>query len=187
MHPEALGGIDRAADDFRAFGEIAVEWGLKVGFEALAWGRHVNDHRDAWEIVHHADRHAVGLVLDSFHTLARKIYPETIRRIPGEKVFYVQLADAPLIEMDLLYRLRHFRDMLGEGDLDVLSFMRAVSATGYDGLVSLEIFNGQFRASSSRGLARDGHRSLVALLDDVQKSKPGAVLPDEFEPASEWA
>jgi 4-hydroxyphenylpyruvate dioxygenase len=69
--------------------------GLRVGFEALAWGRHVNDHRDAWEVVRRADHPIVGLILDSFHTLARKIDPVTIRRIPGDKIFFVQLADAP--------------------------------------------------------------------------------------------
>ncbi len=67
-----------------------------------AWGKHINDHRDAWEIVRRADHSNVGLILDSFHTLSRKIDPATIRSIPGDKIFFVQLADAPLIEMDLL-------------------------------------------------------------------------------------
>jgi hypothetical protein len=49
--PAALGGIDRAADDLRELGERAASRGLRVGFEALAWGRHVRDYRDAWEIV----------------------------------------------------------------------------------------------------------------------------------------
>jgi 4-hydroxyphenylpyruvate dioxygenase len=172
VHPEALGGIDRAADDFRELGAIAAERGLRVGYEALAWGRHVNDHRDAWEIVRRADHPNIGLMLDSFHTLARKIDPNTIRRIPRDKIFFVQLADAPQIEMDLLYWSRHFRSMPGEGDLAVTEFMRAVAATGYDGPISLEIFNDQFRGGRPEGLARDGYRSLVALMDDVRRSEP---------------
>lgn len=176
VHPEALGGIDRAADDFAELGEIAAGRGLKVGFEALAWGRHVNDHRDAWEVVRRADHPSVGLILDSFHTLARGIDPDTIRRVPGDRIFFVQLADAPLIEMDLLYWSRHFRNMPGEGDLDVTGFMRAVAATGYDGPVSLEIFNDQFRGGRPKTIARDGYRSIVALLDDVQRQESGADL-----------
>ena len=172
-HPQALGGIDRAAADFHALGERAAARGLRVGFEALAWGRHVNDHRDAWEIVRRADHRNVGLILDSFHTLARRIDPETIRRIPGDKIFFVQLADAPAIEMDLLYWSRHFRNMPGEGDLDVTGFLRAVLATGYGGPISLEIFNDQFRGGSPRTIAQDGHRSLLALLDDVTRAAPG--------------
>ncbi|KJZ18511.1 bifunctional sugar phosphate isomerase/epimerase/4-hydroxyphenylpyruvate dioxygenase family protein [Loktanella sp. S4079] len=172
VHPNAVGGIDRAADDFAALGELAAAQNLRVGFEALAWGRHVNDHRDAWEIVRRADHPNIGIILDSFHSLARKIDPDTIRRIPSDKIFFVQLADAPLIDMDLLYWSRHFRNMPGEGDLPVTDFMRAVAATGYDGPISLEIFNDQFRGGRPSGLARDGYRSLVALMDDVQRAEP---------------
>ncbi len=149
-HASSLGGIDRAAADFNELGEIAKDRGIRVGYEALAWGKHINDHRDAWEIVRRADHSNVGLILDSFHTLSRKIDPATIRSIPGDKIFFVQLADAPLIEMDLLYWSRHFRNMPGEGDLNVQGFMQAVMATGYSGPVSLEIFNDQFRGGSSK-------------------------------------
>lgn len=183
VHPAAMGGIDRAAADFHALGEIAAARGLRVGFEALAWGRHVFDHRDAWEVVRRADHPAVGLILDSFHTLARGIDPETIRRIPAERIFFVQLADAPAIAMDLLYLSRHFRTMPGEGDLDVTGFMRAVAATGYAGPLSLEIFNDQFRGGLPRLVAEDGHRSLVALIDGVRRAEPAlAVDLADFPP-----
>lgn len=175
-HPEALGGIDRAAADFYELGERAAKRGLRVGYEALAWGRYVNDHRDAWEIVRRADHKNVGLILDSFHTLARKIDPDTIRRIPGDKIFFVHFADAPAIEMDLLYWSRHFRNMPGEGDLDMIKFTRAVMATGYSGPISLEIFNDQFRGGRPKSIAKDGYRSLVALMDDVNRVEPTLAL-----------
>lgn len=176
VHPASLGGIDRAAEDFHALGERAAKRGLRVGFEALAWGTHVNDHRDAWEVVRRADHDNIGLILDSFHTLARKIDPDTIRRIPGDKIFFVQLADAPLIDMDLLYWSRHFRNMPGEGDLPVTDFMRAVMAAGYSGPISLEIFNDQFRGGSPKTIAKDGLRSLVSLMDDVRRLEPSAKI-----------
>ncbi|GGE53485.1 3-keto-5-aminohexanoate cleavage protein [Primorskyibacter flagellatus] len=174
VHPQALGGIDRAAADFAELGVRAAARGLRVGYEALAWGRHVNDHRDAWEIVRRADHPSVGLILDSFHTLGRGIDPDTIRRIPGDRIFFVQLADAPAIEMDPLYWSRHFRNMPGEGDLAVTDFMRAVMATGYDGPISLEIFNDQFRGGSPGTIAQDGHRSLIALMDEVRRAEPAS-------------
>ena len=177
VHPDALGGVDRAADDFAELGALAAERGLRIGYEALAWGRHVNDHRDAWEIVRRADHPNVGLIVDSFHTLARKIDPDTIRRIPGDKIFFVQLADAPLIDMDLLYWSRHFRNMPGEGDLPVQEFVQAVAATGYDGPISLEIFNDQFRGGNPGTIAKDGFRSLISMMDDVRRSEPD-VLTD---------
>lgn len=176
VHPDSLGGIDRAADDLRELGDIAAQRGIRVGYEALAWGRHVSDHRDAWEIVRRADHPNIGLILDSFHTLGRGIDPDTIRRIPGNRIFFVQLADAPAIPMDLLYWSRHFRNMPGEGDLDVTRFLRAVLATGYDGPLSLEIFNDQFRQGMPRGVARDGYRSLIAALDAVRRAEPSIAV-----------
>ncbi|MCF7728437.1 bifunctional sugar phosphate isomerase/epimerase/4-hydroxyphenylpyruvate dioxygenase family protein [Sulfitobacter sp. M22] len=175
-HPQALGGIDRAAADFHALGERAAKRGLRVGYEALCWGKHVNDHRDAWEIVRRADHPNIGVILDSFHTLARKISPDSIRSIPGNKIFFVQMADAPMIDMDLLYWSRHFRNMPGEGDLDVTGFTRAVMAAGYTGPISLEIFNDHFRGSNTKQVANDGYRSLIALMDDVHRAEPGLKL-----------
>ncbi len=172
VHPRSLGGIKRAADDLAELGEIAKQRGIRLGYEALAWGRHINDHRDAWEIVRQADHSNVGIILDSFHTLGRKLDPESIRAIPGEKIFFVQLADAPAIEMDLLDWSRHFRNMPGEGDLEVKRFMQAVMAAGYKGPISLEIFNDQFRGSNARATAQDGYRSLIALMDDVRRAEP---------------
>lgn len=172
VHPESMGGIDRMAEDFRDLGDLAAAHGVRVGFEALAWGRHVNDFRDAWEVVRRADHRNVGLILDSFHTLGRGIDPDTIRRIPGDRIFFVQLADAPAIPMDLLYWSRHFRNMPGEGDLDVVGFMRAVVATGYAGPLSLEIFNDKFRAGLPRLVATDGFRSLIDLMDRVRRAEP---------------
>ncbi len=180
VSPLALGGIDRAAEDFRDLGERAARRGLRVGYEALAWGRHINDHRDAWEIVRRADHPSIGLILDSFHTLARKVDVASIRAIPRDKIFIVQLADAPLIEMELLHWSRHYRNMPGQGGLPVIDFMRAVAATGYDGPLSLEIFNDQFRGGSPKTIAVDGRRSLVNLMDRVRREEPGTriAVPD---------
>ena len=176
LHATSLGGVDRMADDFAELGDRAAPRGIRIGYEALAWGRHVWDHRDAWEVVRRADKENVGLILDSFHTLARRIDPDTIRVIPGDKIFFVQLADAPQIDMDLFYWSRHFRNMPGEGDLDITGFMRAVSATGYDGPLSLEVFNDQFRGGSPRTVAIDGHRSLLSLMDTVTRLEPSEAL-----------
>jgi 4-hydroxyphenylpyruvate dioxygenase len=60
VHPDALGGIDRAADDYAELGAMAAAQGIRAGYEALAWGKHVNDHRDAWEIVRRADHANIG-------------------------------------------------------------------------------------------------------------------------------
>ena len=164
----SLGGLDRAANDFFELGEIAKERSIKIGYEALAWGKYINDHRDAWEIVRRANHENVGIILDSFHTLSKNIDLNSITTIPKEKIFIVQLADAPLHNMDLLYWSRHYRNMPGQGDLPISNFMDALNKTGYDGYLSLEIFNDSYRSGPRNLIAKDGQRSLISL---INKSK----------------
>ena len=168
VSPDSLGGIDRAAADFRELGERAAKRGIRVGYEALAWGRHVNDYRDAWEIVRRADHPAIGVVLDSFHIFSRRTDLKPMRSIPRDKIFLVQLADAPWLDMDVMQWSRHFRCFPGQGDFPLIDYMKAVLATGYDGPLSLEVFNDEFRAGSPRGVAVDGHRSLIYLMDQLR-------------------
>jgi 4-hydroxyphenylpyruvate dioxygenase len=183
VSPQSLGGIDRAAHDLNELGDLAAKHGVRVGFEALAWGRHVNDYRDAWEIVRRADHERIGLILDSFHTLARRSPLEPIASIPGDRIELVQLADAPQLDMDVLSWSRHFRNFPGQGDLPVADFLRAVEATGYAGPLSLEIFNDQFRAGSAKRVAVDGLRSLIQLADQTTRlSDPAKAEMPERSP-----
>ena len=69
-----------------------------------------------------------------------------------------------------------FVTLPGEGDLDMIKFTRAVMATGYSGPISLEIFNDQFRGGRPKSIAKDGYRSLVALMDDVNRAEPALAL-----------
>ena len=176
LSPNALGGIDRAAADFLELGERAAKRGLRVAFEALAWGRHINDYRDAWEVVRRADHPSVGLVLDTFHILVRGTDLTPIRAIPKDRIFLVQVADAPLLEMDYLSWSRHYRCFPGQGDLAIQPFMAALQATGFDGLLSLEIFSDRFRAGSARRIAVDGQRSLLFMLDELRETT-GVEIP----------
>ncbi|MGL4241076.1 MAG: bifunctional sugar phosphate isomerase/epimerase/4-hydroxyphenylpyruvate dioxygenase family protein [Beijerinckiaceae bacterium] len=187
--PDAEGGIDRLAADFRELGERAAKRNLRIGYEALAWGRHINDYRDSWEVVRRADHDSVGLILDSFHILAKNTELDALRRIPGDRISFVQIADAPRLTMDYLSWARHWRCLPGQGDFDLAAFRDALLATGYDGHLSLEIFNDRFRAGSTRSVALDAHRSLIWLMDEAArrtgKPVPGATPMPPPAPVSD--
>ena len=172
---DASGGIDRLAEDFARLGERAARRKMRVGYEALAWGRQIFDYRDAWEVVRRCGQDNVGIVLDSFHIQSRGTDLKPIRAIPKDRIFLVQIADAPKLEMDYLSWSRHWRCLPGQGDFDLAAFMDALVATGYDGYLSLEIFNDRFRAGSARSVALDGHRSLIYLLDEASRRHGSAV------------
>jgi len=177
VSPVASGDRARIVADFRELGERAARRNLRVGYEALAWGRHVWDHREAWAIVREVDHPSVGLILDSFHSLARTIPLESLRGIDPAKIFLVQLADAPLLQMDFLSWSRHFRNMPGQGELPVVDYVSELLQNGYRNVLSLEIFNDRFRSSSASAVALDGHRSLTFLQDQVARKLAPHLAP----------
>jgi len=171
VHPESSGDRQRIIADFQELGERAARRGLTVGYEALAWGRHVFDHRDAWDIVRRADHPAIGLVLDSFHSFARKVPVECLRDIDPAKIALVQLADAPRLYMDELSWSRHFRTMPGQGDFPLADYVGTLQDIGFTGIFSLEIFNDRFRAADAATVALDGIRSLTYLEDQIARRR----------------
>ena len=172
-----LGDLESIAADLHELGDLARSFGLSVGYEALAWGRHVNDYRQAWEAVRRAVHGNVGLVLDSYHLLAKGLPVEDIGEFPADRIVLVQIADAPGIEMDLLHLSRHYRCLPGQGDLPVPAMLRKLEEIGYQGPVSHEIFSDDFRASSTRRIAIDGMRSFLWLDEQVRSRTPPAALP----------
>jgi len=162
---ESVGDVGRIIEDFTRLGDMAAARSLYVGYEALAWGRHVRDVAQAWEIVNRCDHPNVGLILDSFHTLIRKNDLGAIRKIPGNRIFFVQIADAPAIEMDVLQLSRHYRTLPGKGDLDVEAVIKAILATGYSGPLSLEIFRASSPPGSSDRIACESYGALIGLID----------------------
>ncbi|WLI05976.1 bifunctional sugar phosphate isomerase/epimerase/4-hydroxyphenylpyruvate dioxygenase family protein [Pseudomonas sp. FP597] len=179
-------------DDLSLLAEHAGRRGLRIGYEALAWGRHVNTWQQVWNLVRQVDHPSLGVLLDSFHTLSLKGDPSGIAQIPGDKIFFVQMADAPILAMDVLEWSRHFRCFPGQGEFDLAGFLAPIIQSGYTGPLSLEIFNDGFRAAPTRANAADGLRSLLYLEEKTRQrlaeEQPAAPLDILFQtpPASEY-
>jgi 4-hydroxyphenylpyruvate dioxygenase len=182
ISPAALDDDARAAADLTEMAERARTRGLRVGFEALAWGHHIRTWKHAWKVIEAADHPALGLILDSFHTLALGDDLSDLSIVPAEKIFFAQLADAPKLSLDLLSWSRHFRNFPGQGQLPVAAFTRDLIAAGYRGPLSLEIFNDEFRSAPARLMARDGLRALVLVEGEAGATAlPAAPTYDGFE------
>ncbi|MFE9923399.1 bifunctional sugar phosphate isomerase/epimerase/4-hydroxyphenylpyruvate dioxygenase family protein [Streptomyces sp. NPDC005774] len=167
VDPEAVDDDALAAAHLHELADLAQDFGIRVAYEALAWGRHVSTYDHAWRIVEAAGHPTLGTCLDSFHILSRGSDPKGIEDIPGEKIFFLQLADAPLPAMDVLQWSRHHRCFPGQGGFDVAGLVRHVLRTGYAGPLSLEVFNDVFRQAEAAPTAVDARRSLLALQEEV--------------------
>jgi len=162
--PWAIDDDNLAASQLMVLADRAHARGMRVAWEALSWGTRVSDYRHGWQIVQAAGHPALGVCLDSFHILAQQHDPGEIRQIPGEKIFFAQLADAPMMKLDLLTWSRHHRCLPGHGDLDVTGFAAILASAGYRGPWSLEVFSDQLRAARPAAAAVDCMRSLAELL-----------------------
>ncbi|KUN88319.1 bifunctional sugar phosphate isomerase/epimerase/4-hydroxyphenylpyruvate dioxygenase family protein [Streptomyces griseoruber] len=170
VHPLAEDDDALAAEQLARLADLAQDFGVRVAYEALAWGRHVSTYDHAWRIVDTADHPALGTCLDSFHILSRGSEPQDLKGIadiPGEKIFFLQLADAPLLGMDVLQWSRHHRCFPGQGGFDVVDLVRRVLHTGYDGPLSLEVFNDVLRQAEAGPTAVDARRSLLLLQEEL--------------------
>ena len=179
-----------SADQLRRLGDEAAAHGIRLAYEALAWGKYVDDYRRAWRIVELADHPAVGTCLDSFHILSRGHDPVAIEEIPGDKIFFLQLADAPALTMDVLSWSRHHRLFPGEGSFDLPAFLEHVLRAGYSGPISLEVFNDTFRQTDVLRTAQQAKRSLTWLEDqvarratEIRRTDGPTRLPDIGQPA----
>ncbi|OQR62721.1 4-hydroxyphenylpyruvate dioxygenase [Streptomyces maremycinicus] len=170
VSPLATDDDGLAAGQLSELADLARDFGIRVAYEALAWGRHVSTWDHAWRIVEAAGHPALGTCLDSFHILSRSSGPkglEGIEDIPGEKIFFLQLADAPLLGMDVLQWSRHHRCFPGQGGFDIAGLVKHVLRTGYDGPLSLEVFNDVFRQAEAGPTAVDARRSLLILQEEA--------------------
>ena len=170
--PDCSPNLDLQVSDLAHLAELAQRNEITVGYEALAWGTHVNRYRQAWERVKQVNSPALGLVLDSFHVLSLGDQLINLDDIPVDKITFLQLADAPLMKMDVLEWSRHFRCFPGQGELPVVEFTRLLTEKGYRGPWSLEIFNDSFRATPNAPTAKDGYRSLLWLEEQTWKANP---------------
>jgi sugar phosphate isomerase/epimerase len=146
----ATGDTDKVVADLRKLAMLAVPMNVRIAFEALSWGRHVNEYMQGWDIVARADRANLGVALDSFHILAAGSDLADLDEIDPQKLFLVQLSDfmwreTPSFE-ERRETARHFRVFPGEGvhSAEVARMLRALDDMGYRGDYSFEVFNDDY-------------------------------------------
>ncbi|HWC23628.1 MAG TPA: TIM barrel protein [Flexivirga sp.] len=178
VSPTAIDDPGLRAEQLHRIGELAAAYGIVVAYEALAWGRHVNRVRQSWRAVQDAGHPAITLAVDTFHMLARRDDGAALDGIPGDRIGFLQVADAPMLDMNVLEWSRHFRCFPGQGTLDVAGVVSATLEAGYAGPVSLEVFSDVVREAPPAVTARDAMRSLLFLQDQVTRELPTVAAHD---------
>jgi sugar phosphate isomerase/epimerase len=163
------------ARDLRKLAMLAIPFNIRIAYEALSWGKYVNQYSQAWEIVERADRANLGLALDSFHMLATGSSLEELDYLDPDRIFLVQLADFMWHETrspeERISTARHFRVFPGEGvhSEKISEFVRALDRMGYRGGYSFEVFNDDYLQLPPPLVAQRARRSVKWLTDRVSR------------------
>ena len=181
-HPDAASDIAQLVEDFRELADRVGRAGCRAALIALPWARHITTELQALEIVQAVDSDVFGLGLNSFYSLAAGEQAARLRDIPGDRIFHVQLSDAPVLDFDNTRQKGHFSLLPGQGGLNLSSFVRIVARSGYRGPWSIARV-GATAESSREAHARDAYRALVSLLDEVAAREPALARPlDDLPP-----
>jgi sugar phosphate isomerase/epimerase len=164
--PHASADAERLVRDLQKLAMLAVPYDIRVAYEALSWGRHVNEYPQAWDLVQRAERHNLGLALDSFHLLATGTTLEALEELAPAKIFLVQLSDFLWQETrsahERMETARHSRVFPGEGvhSEKVIELVRVLDEMGYRGDYSFEVFNDDYRQLPLPVVAERARRSV---------------------------
>ena len=170
---------DAMARDLRKLAMLALPLGIRIAYEGLSWGRHVNEFTTAWDIVCRADAPNLGIGIDSFHAFATQTALEDLDLLDPEKIFLVQLADFMWNEIksveERVDTARHFRVFPGEGvhSAALAELVVRLGKLGYRGDYSFEVFNDDYQQMPLPMVTERARRSAVWLGEDVlQRSVP---------------
>ena len=159
--------------DLRKLAMLAIPMNIKIAFEALSWGRTINEFPQAWDIVTEADMPNLGLGFDSFHMFATKTPMDELEMLDPDKIFLVQLADFMWQEIktveERISTARTFRVFPGEGvHSDALaSLVRKLHELGYRGDYSFEVFNDDYQQMPLDTVANRAKKAALWLGEDV--------------------
>jgi sugar phosphate isomerase/epimerase len=180
----ASGDFALLKKDLQKLATLAVPLGIRIAYEALSWGRHVNQFAQSWRLVEEADRANLGLALDSFHILAHNSDLGALEEVDPAKIFLVQLSDfmwqetrTPDERMDTA---RHYRVFPGEGvhNAELTDLVRKLDEAGYRGDYSFEVFNDDYRQLPLPMVAERARRSVKWITGLVsRRSLPARRLP----------
>jgi sugar phosphate isomerase/epimerase len=179
----AVDDRDALARDLKKLAMLALPLNIRVAYEGLSWGRHINDCVGAWDVVQRADFPNLGIGIDSFHSFATRTPTDALQAIDPEKIFLVQLSDFMWQDIksvqERIDTARHFRVFPGEGvhSTELADLVRLLDRIGYRGDYSFEVFNDDYQQLPLETVAARAERSATWLAEDVLRR--AAPLPTQ--------
>jgi sugar phosphate isomerase/epimerase len=132
--------LDDVAERYAGICDRAAEHGLLAGIEFLPWSD-IPDAATAWEIARRAGRSNGGVLIDTWHYFRGAADPAQLAAIPPEHVILIQLDDAGPAEGDAMEDTSYRRRPPGEGEFDLVGFLRLLDDCGVTAPISVEVMS----------------------------------------------
>lgn len=164
-----LADLGHWAAELHQLAEQAAGVGTRVALEPLPFSN-IADFRVAADLVAAADHPAAGLAVDIWHLERGPSSLADLAQIPGDKVFVVELDDAPGPQSaDLFHDTVHHRVLCGSGTFDVTGFITTLRRMGFAGPWGVEILSEAHRRRPVDVALVDVHRSTMTLFDSLSE------------------
>ncbi len=150
----------------REMADAAAEFGRSVAFEFMGfpWAA-VRDVAGAWAIVQEANRPNLGIIVDTAHFYAGGSTLESIREVDPERLVVLHINDVEdVAKPDITDGHRLYP---GEGVIPLQDILGAVRATGWDGVLSVELFREEYWRQDPLAVAREAKARTVAVWERV--------------------
>ncbi len=148
--------LNLATANYRELLEIGEQMGIIPALEYLGFVKGVKDIKTAWAIIQGTQHPKACIVMDFFHMYNGGSTVEDLRSIPGAQIAITHLDDAPagkppgtLQDADRVWP--------GDGVIPLGEMCQALIEVGYQGPLSLELFNPQYWALDPEECARLGY------------------------------
>jgi 2-keto-myo-inositol isomerase len=142
-----------------AYGRVAAEHGINIGFEYHGYARcSINNLREALDVLDLVEAPNVGMVIDAFHFYVGGSRLDDLARLGKQRLSIVHLADVDHADRSKLGKPN--RVLPGEGVLPVQDIVDAVKRLGYEGAYSLELFREEYWVMDPMIVAQKGLASM---------------------------
>lgn len=161
--PEGMGreaALETAGQRARLYGEAAGDVGIAL--EPIGRTQLMGGPTAALDIAARSGRANVGIMMDTFHYYLSQVPDADILAIPREKLLIVHVNDSedrPIPELKDKHRVH-----VGQGILPLAHDLELWKQLGYDGYLSVEIFNEDYWTLPVETVVNDAKASLTAWL-----------------------
>lgn len=146
----------------REFSKLAKQYYVKIGFEFLGEKDcSISRFSLARDIIQELNESNVGLVIDTYHFFKGGSKLRELEDMKPENIFLVHVSNLDEVEV----AADHDRLMPGDGKLPIKEFFAVLRKIGYDGVVSVELFNGKYWEMDPKRIARESYEKLSDVLN----------------------